>query len=98
MPEGTRWTRPDGGYQVWVELPENIDSRALLGEAQSAGVMFSPGHQFHHDGRPSTGLRLTTALADSDEIRRGIKILARLVRTQLAAHAPRVARDTSIHV
>jgi GntR family transcriptional regulator/MocR family aminotransferase len=98
MPEGTRWTRPDGGYQVWVELPEDIDSRALLGEAQSAGVMYSPGHQFHHDGRPSTGLRLTTALADSDEIRRGIEILGRLVRTRLTARAPRVARDTSIHV
>jgi DNA-binding transcriptional MocR family regulator len=98
MPADTHWTRPDGGYQVWVDLPGDIDSRALLGEAQSAGVMFAPGHQFHHDGRPSTGLRLTTALADSDEIRRGIEILGRLVRTQLAARAPRAARDTSIHV
>ncbi len=98
MPEDTRWTRPDGGYQVWVDLPGDIDSRALLREAQAAGVMFAPGHQFHHDGRPSTGLRLTTALADSDEIRRGIEILGRLVRTQLAARAPRVARDTSIQV
>lgn len=98
MPEDTRWTRPDGGYQIWVDLPGDIDSRALLREAQSAGVMFAPGHQFHHDGRPSTGLRLTTALADCDEIRRGIEILGRLVRTQLAARAPRVARDTSIHV
>jgi len=98
MPTGTRWTRPDGGYQVWVELPEGIDSSALLNEAQSAGVMFSPGHQFHHDGRPSTGLRLTTALADCDEIRRGIEILGKLVHTRLAARAPRVSRDTSIHV
>ena len=98
MPEDTRWTRPDGGYQVWVDLPRDIDSRALLREAQASGVMFAPGHQFHHDGRPSTGLRLTTALADSDEIRRGIEILGRLVRTQLAARAPRVSRDTSIHV
>ena len=98
MPEGTRWTRPDGGYQVWVELPEEIDSRVLLRDAQTAGVVFAPGHQFHHDGRPSSGLRLTTALADSNEIRRGIEILAGLVRTQLAARAPRVTRDTSIHV
>ncbi len=98
MPEGTRWTRPEGGYQIWVTLPEDIDSRALLRDAQAAGVMFSPGHQFHHDGRPSSGLRLTTALADSDEIRRGIEILGNLVRTQLAERAPRVARDTSIHV
>jgi DNA-binding transcriptional MocR family regulator len=98
MPEGTHWTRPDGGYQVWVDLPRDVDSRALLREAQAAGVMFAPGHQFHHDGRPSTGLRLTTALADSDEIRRGIEILGKLVRTRLAEHTPRVSRDTSIHV
>lgn len=98
MPEDTHWTRPDGGYQMWVDLPPDIDSRALLHEAQAAGVMYAPGHQFHHDGRPSNGLRLTTALADSDEIRRGIEILGRLVRTRLAARTPRVSRDTSIHV
>jgi 2-aminoadipate transaminase len=98
MPEDTRWTHPDGGCQVWVDLPGDIDSRALLREAQSAGVMFAPGHQFHHDGRSSTGLRLTTALADSNEIRRGIEILGKVVRTQLAARTPRASRDTSIHV
>jgi GntR family transcriptional regulator/MocR family aminotransferase len=98
MPGGTRWTRPDGGCQVWVDLPGDMDSRALLHEAQSAGVMFAPGYQFHHDARRSTGLRLTTALADSGEIRRGIEILAKIVRNQLASRTPRVARDTSIHV
>ena len=98
MPEGTRWTRPDGGYQVWVDLPGDIDSRPLLREAQSAGVIFSPGHQYYHDGRLSTGLRLTTALADCDEIRRGIEILGKLVHTQLAERTPRASRDTSIHV
>jgi DNA-binding transcriptional MocR family regulator len=60
--------------------------------------MFAPGYQFHHDARRSTGLRLTTALADSGEIRRGIEILAKIVRNQLASRTPRVARDTSIHV
>jgi DNA-binding transcriptional MocR family regulator len=33
MPEGTRFTRPEGGYQVWVELPFEIDTRDLLGDA-----------------------------------------------------------------
>jgi DNA-binding transcriptional MocR family regulator len=98
MPEGTRWTRPDGGYQVWVELPGGIDSRALLGEAQSAGVVFAPGYHFLHDGRPSSGLRLTTALADESEIRRGVEILGKLVGKHLAARGPHLPRERSIHV
>ena len=98
MPEGTRWTDPDGGYQVWVELPEAIDSSDLLREAQAEGVLFAPGQQFHHDARRSSGLRLTTALAGPDEIRRGVEILARLVRRRLAARTPHMRTDHSIHV
>jgi len=97
MPEGVSWTRPEGGYQIWLELPEPLDSQDLLAEAMRAGVLFAPGYQFHHDGRPSRGLRLTIAQADETAIRRGVATLARLVRERMAAGTAS-ARVASVHM
>lgn len=97
MPEGTRFTRPEGGYQVWVELPGPVDTGDLLEDARRAGVLFAPGSLFRHDGRPSSGLRLTFALADADEVRRGVRALASVARDHLEA-GPRKPRDEGIYV
>ncbi len=97
MPPGARWTTPDGGYQLWLALPEAIDTRALLREAQDAGVLFAPGYQFHHDARPSNCMRLTIALAGAARIRRGVRLLGALVRAHLEPRAG-MARDMSIQL
>ncbi len=83
MPPGARWTTPEGGYQVWLELPEGVDTAELLPDAVAAGVLFAPGFQFHHDGRASRCLRLTFCRADEEELARGVGILAGLVRGRL---------------
>jgi len=75
MPEGTTWTSPDGGYQRWVELPGEIDTRDLLAEAARAGVLYSPGTLFMPDARRSSAMRLTVSCADEEEIRRGVAAL-----------------------
>ena len=80
MPEGTLWTRPEGGYQVWVELPFEVDTRDLLADAAREGVLFAPGSQFFVDHGASRGLRLTMAQANEAEIRRGVAILGEVVR------------------
>jgi DNA-binding transcriptional MocR family regulator len=87
MPDGTRWTRPEGGYQVWVELPGPLDTRELLADAVGAGVLFAPGSQFVCDGRASRCLRLTFAMADEDALGRGVARLARVVRKRLGGAA-----------
>jgi len=97
LPAGCRWTRPEGGYQVWVELPAEIDSRDLLADAARAGVLFSPGSQFLPDGGASSCLRLTLARAGEEEIRRGVEILGRVVRERLAV-TPVSRQETSVHL
>jgi DNA-binding transcriptional MocR family regulator len=94
MPSGTRWTHPDGGLQVWVELPEGLETSDLLADAVGAGILFAPGAQFNHDGRPSRCLRLTYAMAGSDALRSGVTTLARVIRERMNAE-PGVAR---VHV
>jgi DNA-binding transcriptional MocR family regulator len=51
-------------------------------------VLVAPGHQFHCDGRPSRGLRLTFAVADEAAIRRGVALLGAAVRERLATPRP----------
>jgi GntR family transcriptional regulator/MocR family aminotransferase len=95
MPAGVHWATPEGGYQVWVELPEGIDTGEMLADAVGAGVLFAPGFQFNHDGRRSNKLRLTFAMAAVEQIERGVVALARLVRERLE-RGPR--RATRVHI
>jgi GntR family transcriptional regulator/MocR family aminotransferase len=97
MPEGVHFTSPEGGYQVWVELPGGIDTRDVFADALRAGVLFAPGYVFQHDGRASSGLRLTVAQADEAAIARGVSLLARVVRERMAAGA-RPAAGASVQL
>ncbi|MBW2444395.1 MAG: PLP-dependent aminotransferase family protein [Deltaproteobacteria bacterium] len=97
MPEGTHWTEPEGGCQVWVELPGGIETGDLLEEARRAGVLFAPGSLFNHDGRPSRCMRLTFALAGEEEIRRGVAALGQVTHARLQ-EGPRATRDEGTYV
>ncbi len=55
MPEGTTWTTPDGGFYVWVTLPEGFDTAAMLPRAVTARVAYVPGNAFYADGLGSPG-------------------------------------------
>jgi DNA-binding transcriptional MocR family regulator len=84
MPPGTQWTRPDGGFFVWVTLPDGTDAAALLQRSVAeAGVAFVPGSAFFHDCRGRNTLRLSYSLVDEDTIDSGIRRLAALLCAQL---------------
>jgi DNA-binding transcriptional MocR family regulator len=76
-----RWSKPQGGYFVWLELPDGADAGALLERATAAGVTFVPGADF--GGAPNTA-RLAFSFVSPDEIREGVRRLAALVREPLA--------------
>jgi 2-aminoadipate transaminase len=75
-----RWSRPQGGYFIWLELPEGCDAGALLERATAAGVTFVPGTDF--GGAPNTA-RLAFSFVSPDEIKEGVRRLAALVREPL---------------
>jgi len=77
-----RWSRPEGGYFLWLELPEGTDSTELLGRASEAGVTFVPGSDFG-GGRGSA--RLAFSYASPAEIDEGVSRLAGLVPATAAA-------------
>lgn len=79
MPEGVTWTRPDGGFFVWLTAPEHVDTRALASRAARMGVAYVPGAPFYTDARGSNELRLSYSRADETDIDEGVKRLATLL-------------------
>ena len=81
LPEDASWTRPDGGYFVWVDLPSGPPSSELLVEAEAAGVTFVKGTDFFAGGRDGErSLRLAFSFVSPDEIAEGVALLGGLVR------------------
>jgi 2-aminoadipate transaminase len=79
LPEAT-WSHPEGGYFVWVQLPEPLDGRAVVARAE--GVTALAGTEF---GVTSSFLRLSYAAVGAGEIPEGIARLAAAAREALAA-------------
>jgi 2-aminoadipate transaminase len=83
MPEGTHWTRPSGGLFLWVTLPrETTDTLSLLRRAASHQVAFVPGAPFCVGQILSNALRLNFSNASEENIRKGIRRLGGLVRSE----------------
>ena len=75
FPVGTRFTRPEGGLFIWVELPEGIDSKDLLEKAVEQHVAYVPGTHFFADGGHENTLRLNFSNSTIDQIRNGMAVL-----------------------
>jgi 2-aminoadipate transaminase len=80
LPAGTRWTRPEGGMNVWVKLPDPLDAGELLQRAQKEGVAYLPGRYFAVSRLELGSLRLSFAGLTPDQIREGLGILGRVFR------------------
>lgn len=80
-----RWTPPRGGFFLWVQLPEHLDTRALLPRAVDAQVIYVPGAPFFVDGTGANALRLAFSAASPERIEEGIARLAGVIRTAAEA-------------
>jgi DNA-binding transcriptional MocR family regulator len=85
FPAGVAPRRPDGGYFVWVDLPESVDTTALLPQATAQGVPYVKGADFFADGGGRHAMRLAYSAVGPDAIAEGIARLAATVEGALAA-------------
>ncbi len=79
FPTTTRVSRPAGGFVLWVELPEEIDTLSLMDQALDLGVSFAPGAMFSAAGRFSNCLRLNCAVRWDARLERALVTLSRLL-------------------
>jgi 2-aminoadipate transaminase len=86
LPEDASWTRPEGGYFVWLELPSGPSTSELLAEAEEAGVTFVKGSDFFPGGQGGErALRLAFSFVSPAEIADGVSVLAGCVRAAAPA-------------
>ena len=83
MPPGASWTRPDGGFYVWLTLPEGLDAKAMLPRAVTARVAYVPGTAFYADGFGSRCMRLSYCHPPADRIGEGVRRLAAVMGEEL---------------
>lgn len=81
MPEGVSWSKPDGGFFVWITLPDHIDSDRMFDVAAEHGVVFFPGQWFDPAKSVSHTIRLSFSTVPEDRIDLGITRLGAAIRS-----------------
>jgi 2-aminoadipate transaminase len=93
LPPGATYTRPEGGMNLWIELPAPLTAETLLRRAQERGVTFLPGRYFSVRSGDGRGMRISFGGLRPDEITRGIRIIGEIAADELAASASKVSLE-----
>lgn len=83
MPPEIKWVVPKGGFYIWVQLPENVDSLDIMKESAAQGAIFVIGKTFDPHGIKNNCFRLAFSHTPEDQIEKGIKIVADAVKSRL---------------
>ncbi|MBM3678276.1 MAG: PLP-dependent aminotransferase family protein [Actinobacteria bacterium] len=77
MPDGVTWSKPDGGYFLWVDFGAGVDVAELLRQVTEAGVTFVKGSDFFPGGAGGqTAARLAFSYESPARIAEGVRIIA----------------------
>jgi DNA-binding transcriptional MocR family regulator len=83
LPPGCTWNVPDGGFYVWLTVPEGVDTKAMLPRAVTARVAYASGTGFYADGLGSRQLRLSYCYPSPERITEGVRRLAGVLAAEL---------------
>ena len=83
MPQGVRWTHPEGGLFLFLTMPEGFEAVKFYDRSLDAGVAYVAGEFFHPDGSGKNTMRLNFSFMTEEKIRAGIKLLAELLKSEL---------------
>ena len=77
------WSRPEGGFFIWLKVPEYLNMKEILADAVIQKVAFVPGTGFYTDGRGKNEARLAFCTESQDNIEKGIKILSKIIKDKI---------------
>ncbi len=83
MPAGVRWTRPGGGFFVWLTLPEPLRAAEVVARAREAGIMLLAGDPFFAGTPTGQHLRLAFSYVTPAKIREGIESLGQVLQSSV---------------
>lgn len=87
FPRGTRLSRPQGGFILWVELPAGVDTLALHAEAVKRKINFAPGPAFSVRDRYRNCLRINCSLPWGEPVKEALAVLGARAAAQLTNRA-----------
>ena len=83
MPEGVRWTHPEGGLFLFLTMPEGFDAVRFYDKSLDAGVAYVAGEFFHPDRAGKNTMRLNFSFMSPQRIAEGIKLLSKLLKDEI---------------
>jgi 2-aminoadipate transaminase len=87
MPPGCTWTKPEGGFYVWLTLPDGLDAKVMQPRGIAERVAYVPGIGFYADGAGQREMRLSYCYPTPERIREGVRRLAGVVEQELELRA-----------
>jgi 2-aminoadipate transaminase len=88
MPPGSTWTVPDGGFFIWVTLPDGIDTKRMHPQVQELGVEYLPGPACYAENTGENQIRLSFSFVEDDLIEPGIRIIGDVAKSELREGRP----------
>ncbi len=80
LPEYVKWSRPRGGFYIWLELPEHTDTTEILKKAVERGAVFVTGKTFDPNGKINNNMRISYCNTSIEMIHKGIPVVADAIR------------------
>jgi 2-aminoadipate transaminase len=97
MPATARWNVPNGGFYVWLTLPDGLDAKAMLPRAVTARVAYVPGTAFFADGFGAQSMRLSYCYPTPERIREGVRRLTGVIEDELELRETFGATARGVH-
>lgn len=83
MPDGVKWTEPEGGLFLFLTLPEHMDAENLFHKAIENNVAFVMGSVFHCDGSGKNTMRINFSFMPKEKTTEGVKRLAAAIKEEM---------------
>ena len=80
FPDNIRFTRPEGGLFTWVELPEGVSAREILGKCLENKIAFVPGGSFYPNENKENTFRINFSNMPEDRIRIGLQTIGEVIK------------------
>lgn len=83
LPKCANWISPNGGFYIWINLPEYMDANEIVNLSLNKRVNFVPGSYFYIGDKGNNHLRLSYAYCSESSIETGIKRLSYVIKSKL---------------